>query len=212
MCKKLSYYSVVDHNKSPGIIKKIENTVRAANAYGIESFNRCYPNSLKGNLFFLWDLLKDDSEIIIIRFFDRVFPFVFIIMLIKRLFGSVFIIDVPTPRIIALKELDVAPSGLFKKNVRKFFNYLMGGIVLWPANRVVQYADESAWFSFGLKDKTIKMGNGIWIDNSIPLSNIPLDSRSELNLIGVAQLANWHGYDRLIHALSIFNKRYPEER
>lgn len=140
-----------------------------------------------------------------IRFSDIVSPVLFFIMIYLRLKGVKIIIDVPTPRIIGLKELDLAVLNPFFCTFRKAMMCVMGAWVFYPANRIVQYANESWWFEWGLKEKTLKIGNGILIDDSIPLvkSTWPDD---ELRLIGVAQLANWHGYDRVIKALAEINK------
>src|SRR5690606_24442717 len=66
-------------------------------------------------------------------------------------------------------------------------------------------------FSFGVSGKTLKIGNGINIDDRIPLvKNVwPDDS---LRLIAVAQFASWHGYDRLINALAALKEKYGFER
>lgn len=50
------------------------------------------------------------------------------------------------------------------------------------------------------------MGNGILIIADIPLTKSIWPS-DELNLIAVAQLADWHGYDRLLKALFVVNKQ-----
>ena len=67
--------------------------------------------------------------------------------------------------------------------------------------------DESWWFNIGIKNKTIKMGNGILINSKTPVvgSVWPAD---EPKLIGVAQLASWHGYDRVINALALAKEQH----
>ena len=94
-----------------------------------------------------------------------------------------------------------------KRNLRKIWNYLSSTWIFFPVNRVVQYADEDLWFSLGIKNKTIKIGNGINIDNKLPIAKENSDKKT-LNLIAVAQLADWHGYDRLIKAISKLDKDF----
>ena len=94
-----------------------------------------------------------------------------------------------------------------KRNLRKIWNYLSSTWIFFPVNRVVQYADEDLWFSLGIKNKTIKIGNGINIDNKLQIAKENSDKKT-LNLIAVAQLADWHGYDRLIKAISKLDKDF----
>lgn len=86
-------------------------------------------------------------------------------------------------------------------------NPLSSTWIFFPVNRVVQYADEDLWFSLCIKNKIIKIGNGINIDNKLQIAKENLDKKT-LNLIAVAQLADWHGYDRLIKAISKLDKDF----
>lgn len=204
--KKFEYFGLVNRIKSPGVAKKIDNTVIAARSIGLNASGHCFPTNLGGVKSFLKSLAYSKSDFIMIRFSDLVSPVVFFIMMYLRLRGVKIIIDVPTPRVVGLKELDSAIDNNFYRIMRKSMSYMTGAWVFYPAHRVVQYASESEWFEFGVKYKTIKIGNGILISDKIPLvqSVWPAD---ELKLIGVAQLASWHGYDRLIRALLEVNKK-----
>lgn len=204
---------MVNKQKSPGVFKKIQGTVAAFNTIGVEATNKYYSNSSRDNIRFLKEMLFDPSDVLIVRYFDRLFLLVFFIMTIKRCFGTKIIVDIPTPCSIALKEVDTFKTSNYKKFIRKSAVFLMGSWIFWPAHRVIQYAEEkSKWFSFGLKHKTLTIGNGIWIDASIPIVKPSYSTTECLNLIAVAQLANWHGYDRLIRALSLFIKKHPQRR
>ncbi|MCY6959577.1 glycosyltransferase [Clostridium brassicae] len=55
----------------------------------------------------------------------------------------------------------------------------------------------------------LKLGNGINL-KKIPLKNQIEQDRKELNLIAVANISKWHGYDRLILGLSEYYKEKPE--
>lgn len=204
--KKFEYFALVNRVKSPGVAKKIDNTVIAARNIGLNASGYCYPTNLSGAKSFFKELVRSRADFVMIRFSDLVSPFVFFIMMYLRLRGVKIIIDVPTPRVIGLKELDSAIENKFYRIMRKTMLCMTGAWVFYPAHRIVQYASESGWFEFGVKHKTIKIGNGILVDDKIPLvqSVWPAD---ELKLIGVAQLANWHGYDRLIRALAEVNKK-----
>lgn len=200
--KKLIYFAPLPSDISLGVSKKINNTVKAARNIGLNASASLYSSSVKGRIGFIKELIFTNADYIFIRFDDLVLPFVFVSTIYLRIRGKKIIVDIPTPRYIALKEIDSTDRSVLYKVIRKTIAILIGSWFLLPVNRVVQYADESKWFSIGIKKKTIKMGNGILIEDTIPLvkSTWPSD---ELKLIGVAQLAPWHGYDRVINAMSL---------
>jgi glycosyltransferase involved in cell wall biosynthesis len=204
--KSLGYYALVNKKKSPGVIKKIDNTIVAAQQIDLYAENYVYPNNLKGVLSFFKSLVSAESQVVMIRFSDLVFPFVFLVMLWLRLRGKKVIVDVPTPRIIGLKEMDSIITSPVKRAIRKLISYASASWVLIPANLIIQYAGEGKWFALGLSHKTLKMGNGILITDDIPLTKAVWPS-NKLNLIAVAQLANWHGYDRMLYALAALKKK-----
>ena len=203
--KSFSYYAFVDAKKSPGVVKKIRNTLSAAEQSGLEVDEQIYNTSIKGVMGCLISILICKSEVVMIRFSDLVFPVLFFIMIVMRLKGQKIIIDVPTPRIVGLKEMNTAIANVFKRGGRKLYSYASASWVMLPANLIVQYADEGRYFSFGVIHKTIKIGNGILINDDIQMTKAIWPS-TELNLIAVAQLADWHGYDRLLRALAEANK------
>ena len=200
--KSFIYFANIDITKSPGVFNKIENTVAVAEKIGFCSKKYIYSRSFKSRLKFLRYLTKCKSDFIFIRFDDLVLPVLFFIMIFLRIKGKKIIIDIPTPRRICLKEIDSSNKKRSYKITRKLVSICLGSWLLIPANKVIQYADESWWFNIGIRNKTIKMGNGILMNSKIPVvdSVWPAD---ELKLIGVAQLASWHGYDRVINALAL---------
>jgi glycosyltransferase involved in cell wall biosynthesis len=201
--KTMSYYSYGSES-FPGVMKKISNTVKAARNIGIDAEHKAFKSNER--LASAKVLMKDNSDLIFIRFAFFIHTFLFPILIYKRLTGAKIVVDVATPRFIGIKEM----YGSKSKNliIKILWNYIFSSWILFPANKIIQYADESAFFSFGLKHKTLKMGNGILIDKSIKLVKRQ-KRQNEINLIGVASLAFWHGYDRLIKALELFAKENP---
>ena len=205
--KTFTYFALVIENKHLGVAKKIKNTVLASNNLGFDGKALFFDTNFRGLISFIIAFTKNKSNILYIRFSDLAFPFLFPILCIKRLFGQTIIVDVPTPRCVGIKELDMMIKNPIKRNLRKIWNYLSSTWIFFPVKRVVQYADEDLWFSLGIKNKTIKIGNGINIDNKLPIAKENSDKKT-LNLIAVAQLADWHGYDRLIKAISKLDKDF----
>ncbi len=198
----MSYYSYGSEN-FPGVTKKISNTVKAAQNLGIQAEHKAFKSTER--LVSIKELFFDKSDVIFIRFAFFIHTFLFPVLAYKRLTGHKIVVDVPTPRATALNEICGKKSKNFK--IKILWNYIFSSWILLPANKIIQYAGESAYFSFGLRYKTLKMGNGILIDDSVSLVK-QVKKPKEINFIGVASLAFWHGYDRLIKALALFNEKY----
>lgn len=201
--KSLSYYALVNRNLAFGVAKKIDNTVLASSIIGVKSSSYFFDTNFKGVISFFSKLIVDKSDVIIIRFSDLVFPIVFFIMLYLRLRGRKIIIDVPTPRVVGLLEIDVLIKNPLLRFFRKVVSYVSSSWVLFPANLIVQYANESFWFRYGISKKMIKMGNGILVNQHCKLRCAVWPS-TELKLVAVANVSDWHGYDRLLKALASF--------
>jgi len=197
--RSFSYFALLDAENSPGVAKKLMNTVKAATELGLEAEEHFYPQSCIGALNFLKALVDNRSRYIYIRYSLFLFPILFVILLVKRLQGAKILIDVPTPRASVLREFDVTESNRGKRFIKKLLTLLSASWVFFPANVVVQYGEESKWFYFGVKRKSKLVANGIDLTD---IKVNPINKIANLNLIGVAQLANWHGYDRVIRAIA----------
>jgi len=207
--ESVGYYAVVDSSEAKGVIKKIEGVVASCQGLGLSANSCISEESIQGILGFFKALLFTNHKIIFIRFTTMLAPLVCFIAIILRLKGKQIIIDVPTPRRVVLQEV----LGVDKSLLYKISNWLVLSLsaswIFWPANLVIQYADESRWFSFGLANKTLKMGNGISISQNTPLRKAKWPDK-ELILIAVAQLAYWHGFDRVIRAMHILKQEESE--
>lgn len=205
MSENIEYYAFINKEKSPGLVKKVNNTVSALQNLRYKSESKIYDKNFKSLIVFIKDLTCSRAEIIFIRFSDLVFPFLFFSLIYLRIKGKKIIVDVPTPRITSLKEMDLMIKNPLKKNFRKLFSIIFGSWILSPANLIIQYAKESNYFNLFLENKSIKIGNSINIDDNLPLVKRSFD-KTELNLIGVGQIAKWHGYDRVLYALNEIKK------
>lgn len=201
--KKMTYYSF-ENALYPGVLKKINNTVQAAKNIGIEAEHKFYDRTDK--IESIKDFMADSSDLIFIRFSSFIYVFLLPFILYKRIKGVAVVVDVPTPRAAALLEM----RGANAKHlwIKLLWNYIFCSWIFFPVSKIIQYSEESKFFSMGVRHKTMKMGNGILIDDSIKI--LPQKRKpSELKLIGVASLAFWHGYDRLIKAIDLFRVTYP---
>lgn len=93
------------------------------------------------------------------------------------------------------------------------WNRLIDKPLIWKEKRVLPKVAENHLVDyylvltddeevFGIK--TIKFDNCIDVDDYIPKLN--LQKSDEVHLLGVALLANWHGYDRVIKGISDYYK------
>lgn len=204
--KRVDYFSLIDFEHSPGVAKKLTNTVEAIDKIGYSAKSYFFNLSIKGALQMLVAALSSKADIIFIRYSLILAPIFFFIMCYQRILGRKIIVDIPTPRCAVANEI-LNTKKLF--NFAKFILLLFSGPwVLWPASRVIQYSQESAWFSFGLQNKTQKMGNGVLV-NKIPLSKSTWDGEQPIEIVAVALLAYWHGYDRLLKALAKLEELHP---
>ncbi|WP_440054176.1 glycosyltransferase [Pseudoalteromonas sp. T1lg65] len=202
MKQQFEYIAFVDTEKTPGVAKKIESTVASAKKLGLSAKSTLFSPNLSGAWGFIKALFNTKTEVVFVRFSSLLFPFLFFPLLVARLKGAKIVVDVPTPRKSVLVELKTAEPRLVVRIFKQLISLLSASWVLLPANLIVQYAQESAWYLFGVKHKTLKIGNGINIPNNLPIANAAWCSGDTLNLIAVAQLAQWHGYDRLLKAIA----------
>lgn len=206
--KKLKYYAFFGAFNSLGITQKLENTVEAATKLGYDAEVKHYVNRPRGLLSFIKDIVTGKEDIIILRFYDLFMPIIFPFLLYRRIKGTRLILDVPTPRQTQLKEFQFDNKSTLHIKLRSLWNYLSSTWILIPFSRIIQYAEEGTWFALGVKRKTIKMGNGIKIEPNLPV--VKAVETDEVRLIGVATLAAWHGYDRLIKAVAEVKKIKPD--
>lgn len=208
---KIVYFARLDRVNSPGIYNKLVQTVDAFRKNGLESelvlvegeggILKALPSVIK----LLIRLLTLNSDVVMVRN-DILMAVYFPAILILRLRGVSVLIDIPTPVSNWIEEINLSKHKSFFWRLRRtLLIRLSFPWSLWPANKIIQYANESAYFLFGNTRNTILTGNGIDLDHIQPrmLSNNCPGER--IVLIGVAALAEWHGYDRLIRSIARFN-------
>lgn len=205
--EKIIYLASVDKNQSPGVFKKILGTVAGAEQAG-------YPAKLvlldtkPGFLTqFSNEIDHSDGDVLIIRSLCQYNFYLIPAFRRAKLRGKKIILDVPTPNTVAVKELLKGGTNWLRKFKDLTYLILSGPVPFWFVSRVLQYAKEGAWFSIGNRNRTTIIGNGIQVASVPERTAAPVFDGSCLNLICVASLNYWHGIDRLINAISLFNSR-----
>lgn len=204
--KKLLYIATYNQNTEPGVHFKVQGFVRAArnNGFNTEIFHRP-KKQLKSILAVMFTLIKTNAKYIIVRSLNLSNIYAIPFLIICRLQGKYLCLDVATPRKAAYHEIYEKRRGSFKKITFALMHYLNGPWTMWPYNKVIQYGEEGAYFLFGNRKRTIYLGNGI------DLSRMPLRKKNYvwpdkyLNLVGVGNISDYHGFDRIIRALYQWN-------
>lgn len=208
----LTYLAIYDQKKFPGIHKKISGFVSVAKKMGLAAnLSNIEGVSAIGRLLGLAkEIAVVKNSKLIIRWPAYGGFLLFLPVILARLSGSFVVADVPTPRVVALTEIASGNQNFFKKSLSLLAVALDGPWVLWPVNRVIQYAEESSYFSFLNKSRTYLMGNGIDL-SSIPLKVNPEASSKKVQLIAVANVESWHGYDRVIQGIAAYREKFKDE-
>lgn len=110
--------------------------------------------------------------------------------------GIKVIIEIPTyPYLVevnnksVLGKLEIALDNIITGKLKRY------------VHRICTTSKEN--YIFGIE--TIKINNGINI-NSIPVKKKSCHDKSIINMIGIGNLARWHGYDRIIKGLANYYK------
>ena len=213
--KKLSvsYFAFANRKDLPGVVNKIEQTILAFSKKGNESTYKLFESKPKlQNIFGMLEALyKAKSKFLIIRC-TLWLPWLLPVLILKRILGYQIIIDVPTPNTVALQELRLGKkSRTFRITFEQFKTCLFFPISLWVASKIIQYAPESKYFSIGLQRKTKILTNGINVSSIHVRKSIPVWPDSKFVMIGVASLAGWHAYDRIISGIAVYVSLKPEQ-
>lgn len=157
---------------------------------------------LKDSLSIARIILTSKSDLIIIR--SQFYQIFFLIpLLCYRLKGGLVVTEVPTPIATGVKEVLLETHrNSYKKFLHIFFFYLSFPISLWVSNRVIQYAPDSLYFSFGSRKITYVTTNGVNVSEVAYRRLIPTFNNKTLVLLGVASVADWHGFDRVITGMA----------
>ena len=205
--KTVGYYAICTSDQSSGVYKKLNGFVMAAMKLGYLASLRQVDEGHFSHLKLTKAVAFANEDVIVVRGNSYGFFVLMVGLIVARVRGIRIVLDIATPMTVVIHEIKNSNSTVLKK-AAKFVGWILSGPwSYWAAHRIVQYAPESMWFSLGSDYKTILIGNGIDVA-SIPMRTMrPTWPSSELRLVAVAQLSNWHGYDRVIRAINEFNKR-----
>lgn len=140
---------------------------------------------------------ENNIEFVYMRSHHNANPFTINMVRSMKRGGAKVVMEIPTypydqEYVILSMKMELAVDRLFRHSLAKHLD----GIVTFS----------NALQIFG-KD-TIGISNGIDFD-AIPLKEHQNDTSKELHLIAVAEIHDWHGYDRLIRGLAEYYRTNP---
>jgi glycosyltransferase involved in cell wall biosynthesis len=206
--KALVYFGLYNAQEAPGVHQKVMGVLNAAKAAGFETRSWAEPFSKTAPLRRLAEAISVAPEShVILRSLGFANLFLLPVLMRARRRGVHITIDVPSPNRVAVKEIWRSRQSSWRRVRTVAAFYVSGPWSLWPATRIVQYAPEGWWFRLGNRSRTVETGNGIDVATIEPRRRVPAWPSPRLQLIAVATLARWHGYDRLLRAVREFQDR-----
>lgn len=215
-CSRIVYLARIDRGILPGIYNKVKQTTEAFNEMGFDA--RLVTGEGVGSVINVWkpmwaiffEIVRCRADILIVRI-DIFMPLWALGLLWRRIGGCKIIAEVPTPVGNWVNEIKINEgSTKIRRIVKQLLVYLSFPWALYPAHKIIQYAPESRYFSYGLRKKTLLVANGIDVKNFPKRVNLPQPPEEKFVMIGVASFARWHGFDRVIRGIAEFLRKYPE--
>ena len=189
--RKFIYLSVTPDN-AIGIRKKIQGFSAAFVNMGMSC--RHIIEKKTSNLLKKIIHAKDNYELIFIRYYSP--KVLFIIIFLRIYYGSRIILDLPTPLQIGINE-----ERNFVKKIILFAAYLFTSpLINILCYKVLMYGPESKYFQYFTNNKIINVTNGYNV-SKINFNDSLSNDNKTIKLVGVAAIADWHGFDRVIRSM-----------
>ena len=206
--RSVVYFGLYDPRDAPGVDKKVRGVLKAAADAGFATRLWAEPFSRLAPLRRLAAAIAAAPEThLILRSQGWANMFLWRALRQARRRGVSVTIDVATPHAVAIREVWHSPQSTWRRLRTVVAYYVSGPWVLWPATRIVQYAPEGWWFALGNRRRTVEIGNGIDVAAVAARRGAPAWPAPRLQIIAVASIARWQGYDRLLQALRLFHDR-----
>jgi glycosyltransferase involved in cell wall biosynthesis len=186
--------------KSLGVKKKILGQVKAFKSFGFNvSLIKTVRKGVLSRVFEMQKSLKINKNAV---YYFRGFGFLFVFFKRKlrklKKNGNILVLEIPTPIITSEKEFVKSKDNMLVKKIKCFlFNHSFPSVLDY-FDLIVEYAPEDLKYTQGIENKFVYISNGVDVE-SIKLKN--KNESNDINLISVANISNWHGFDRVIKGL-----------
>ena len=143
--------------------------------------------------------VKDNKiDFVYIRSNHNANPFTINMVKCMKKYGAKVVMEIPTYPY----DSEYEAQGM-KKQI--FFDRIFRNSLAKHLDAIVTFSDYNSIFG----QRTIRISNGIDFD-SVKMKSSINDTSKELNLIGVAEIHEWHGFDRLVKGLAEYYSK-PQE-
>lgn len=143
---------------------------------------------------------ENNFSLIYIRSDHNANPFTINLIKSMRQSGAPVVMEIPTYPYD--QEYDT-----FKMKIDLFVDRLFRRQLAEHLNALVTFSD----FEIIFGRPTLQISNGIDFA-SIPIRRPVSKSNKEIHLLAVAEIHYWHGFDRLVHGLSIYKREHPSSQ
>jgi glycosyltransferase involved in cell wall biosynthesis len=206
--RSVVYCGLYDPREYPGVHQKVIGLLHAAAAAGFHTRVWAEPFRKFASVMRLSEAIDTAPEThVILRSAGFANLFLMPALGRARRRGCRVTIEAGAPNQVAIREIWTSPQSLWRRTRAIAAFYVSGPWSLWPVTRIVQYAPESWWFRLGNAAKTVEVGNGIEVAAVEPRAAAPAWPAPVLQLIAVATVAKWHGYDRVLRAIEMYAER-----
>ena len=206
---RILYIAKYSPSMDPGVHNKVREFLSELQKMGYDNESLVLAPSMRPLQLVksVWlKLFSSNCDYVIIRSLGILDLFSMPAIFYLRLRKVFVILELPVPRRISYNEQMIFRYGISRLRF-VVLHYLSGPWVFWPYSRIIQYSDESFYFSIFCKKKTRLIGNGI-SSKRFPIRNINYKwPTNVLKLIGVGNLSRHHGFDRIVKAVGIWNTR-----
>jgi hypothetical protein len=204
--KSIDYHAYCDIVNGLGVLNKIKDIAQGLRQNRYHVNLHIYNGTFNDSVRFIKNIMKSKSSVVMLRFSPVGSLVIYIPLLICRLKGSKVVVEIPTPRNIVCKELR---KDLIIRNILKIIAmYLFTPLNNLLYTYIVTVEDESNYFKLGSLRKIIKISNPINVGRVCMRKAYPIWPSQCIELIGVAQVDYWHGYDRVLKAISQWKSKY----
>lgn len=209
--RKVHYFSSYNQAEDIGVNRKIRDLLNDAKSLGYHTkhshrsavANTSFASVHIARIRWFSQACLSDAKHILIRSFGWSNLLVLPIVCVLRLQGKQVVLDQPTPRKYFTKS--IRQKNVLSRACYTLLHFLSGPWSMWPFSIIIQNGDESGYFLIGNRCRTLYVGNGISAARYKLRTRKPEWPNCTLHLLGIANVNNYHGYDRIIRAVTSWN-------
>lgn len=186
-------------------IQKNDHRVRLINNTILQDYGTGYWASFRKRISYeaiLQYALQKKIQFIYVRSFHNANPFTIYLFHQLKKAGIKVVMEIPTYPYD--QEYSLLP---FQWKIELIVDKCFRKILAKNCNKIVTFSEHQEIFG----QKTIQISNGVNFKN-IPLKDKQEKITDDLNLIGVAEIHYWHGYDRIIEGLGLYYQSNPSRK